>query len=247
MLPSPHQPIQQYDNISTHDRSVNFFGNVYNNGTFFPPQPDAEAIAKFGLCFGAAPQIDPSFFVGRASELNEISRILQPEIVEPKQRQLVLGGIGGIGKTQLAIAYAQRHQQSYDSIFWLNATSLPTLHLSLRSVAGRFIKADSLEILRDEQVLARVHEWLSHKDNTQWLLIFDNYDEPDQWDITKYFPYTAYGSIIITTRLPHHVPFSSDQIHVQSLSDIEESLDILEKRSRRENLRSGKLSLHFLF
>jgi DNA replication protein DnaC len=52
-----------------------------------------------------------------------------------EQRRLILGGMGGIGKTQLAIAYAKRHCGSYESIFWLNAVSEFALKTSLRSMA----------------------------------------------------------------------------------------------------------------
>jgi hypothetical protein len=60
-------------------------------------------------------------FVGRETELQEMENILQPK--SPDRRVLILGGMGGIGKTQLTINYAKQHRDSYSSIFWLNATS----------------------------------------------------------------------------------------------------------------------------
>ena len=39
----------------------------------------------------------------------------------------VLHGLGGIGKTQLAIAYARRYQKSYSAILWLDGKSKDTL------------------------------------------------------------------------------------------------------------------------
>ena len=96
------------------------------------------------------------------------------------------------------------------------------------------------ETLDDQRVLARVHEWLSNTKNSRWLLIFDNYDEPTQFDISQYCPYAAHGSIVITTRLPDQVQLSSDKVRVQPLRDTDESLEILQRRSRRQNVRDSK-------
>ena len=167
-----------------------------------------------------------------------MSRILQPNKPSTEQQRLVLGGMGGIGKTQLAIGYARRHQSCYTSVFWLNATSQLTLHASIRQVAQLLLQAADAGRLDDKQVLVRVLRWLSDRRNTQWLLIFDNYDEPDQYEMNDYCPYAAHGSIIITTRLPDLV--TGQQVRVQPLSDIEESLDILQTRSQRDNIRDGK-------
>ena len=235
------QPYRQYGNTSVSGSGLTIVGDVYTRGALFQPELKPDNIAKFGLCLGSAPQIDPAYFVGRAREIDEISRVLQPETGCAKQRRLILGGMGGVGKTQLSIAYAERHYQSYESIVWLNATSQLTLHADLRLLAGRILPAREVERLTEEQVLARVHEWLSNPSNTQWLVIFDNHDEPDQFSISKYCPFAAHGSVIVTTRLPDNIHLSSHHIRVQPLSDIKESLDILVTRSRRQNIRDGKL------
>jgi NB-ARC domain len=186
---------------------------------------------------GEAPLIDPSLFVGRFSELARMETILQGARCR-EQRRLILGGLGGTGKTQLAIAYAQRHCGSYDSIFWLNAVSEVALRTSLRSMAERLMEPAEYEKLEDEQILLRVRRWLSEMTNSRWLLIFDNYDDPDLFDIQKYYPYTAHGSIIITTRLPDQV--SGTLVQLRSLGHIDESLQVLETRSGRQNLKAGK-------
>jgi NB-ARC domain len=192
---------------------------------------------QLGLHLGEAPLIDPSLFVGRLTELKRMEEILQGTRSR-EQCRLILGGMGGIGKTQLAIAYAQRHCGSYDSIFWLNAVSEVALKTSLRSMAERLIETAKYEKLEDEQILLRVRRWLSETPNTRWLLIFDNYDYPDLFDIRKYYPHTAHGFIIITTRLPDQV--SGKQIQVRPLEHIDESLQVLETRSERQNIKAGK-------
>lgn len=73
-------------------------------------------------------------FVGRTAELGQIAHALRPGELASEQRRLVLGGMGGIGKTQLAIAYVRQHCDSYKSVFWLNATSVQTVKASWKSI-----------------------------------------------------------------------------------------------------------------
>jgi hypothetical protein len=180
------------------------------------------------------------FFVGREAEFRDMESILQRQADSPGliRKVLILGGMGGIGKTQLAITYAKRHRHSYSSVFWLNANAEVTLKNSLRAVANRILPPETVSKLDDGQIWAHVSNWLSKMDNTRWLLIFDNHDDPDQYKITKYYPSVAHGSIIITTRQPDRV--NGEKIKVQSMSKEEESLRVLATRSGRENVMSGK-------
>jgi len=59
-----------------------------------------------------------------------------------------------------------------------------------------------LNQLDDDQLWAQISFWLSKLENSRWLLIFDNYDDPNQYQIEQYYPFVAQGSIIITTRQP---------------------------------------------
>lgn len=64
---------------------------------------------------GQAPYITSELYVARGYELDEITKVLYPDHKVQKQRHLVLDGMGGIGKTQLAIAYAESGRGSYSS------------------------------------------------------------------------------------------------------------------------------------
>lgn len=169
--------------------------------------------------------------------------ILQPrsEDLGASRKVLALGGMGGIGKTQLAITYARQHRTSYTSIFLLDATSELSLKTSLWKVAHRVLPPKTVTELDDEQLCVHVSNWLSEDDNTRWLLIFDNYDDPDQYSVRKYFPTVAHGSVIVTTRLPDRV--TGDKVRVRSLSKEDDGLRILASRSGRDNVESGRKSL----
>ncbi|KAJ5300306.1 uncharacterized protein N7443_005308 [Penicillium atrosanguineum] len=190
-----------------------------------------------GVCLGKAPYIAPELFIGRGSELDEIAEILHPVQELQKHRRLVLGGMGGIGKTRLAIAYAESQFRFYSSVFWLNAASEATLKDSFRSIASLIFDIQDSRLLEGKDTIGRVHQWLSDSTNTQWLLIFDNYDDPDQFEINNYYPHTiSHGAIIVTTRWPDRV--GGNLLHVKPLQDIEDSLAVLRTRSKRENVES---------
>jgi hypothetical protein len=190
-----------------------------------------------GILRGQAPYIASELFIGRTSELNEIARLLHPDCKSQKQRRLVLGGIGGIGKTQLAIAYAESGLGSYSSVFWLNAVSEAALKDSFRSVAGLIFDIEEPEMLKDKEIVRRIHQWLCNPENIGWLLIFDNYDDPAQFRIDHYCPPCSHGAIVVTSRRPDHVAGTS--LHIKPFLNVEDSLAILQTRSKRENVQSG--------
>ena len=179
---------------------------------------------SIGLNLFDAPDITEDLFIGRETEFQDMESILQPQSDSPgsTRKVLILGGMGGIGKTQLAVTYAKRHRASYSSIFWLNATSEATLNTSFRYVAYRTFPPETISKLDDDQIYIYVSNWLSEKDNTRWLLILDNYDDPDQYMVDKQYPFVAHGWVIITTRLPDRL--KGQQIRVRSITKEEDSV-----------------------
>ena len=157
-------------------------------------------------------------FVDRLSDTAELEQCLLPRPYsrQTRRRIFVLYGLGGIGKTQLAVDFARRHQASFSSIFWLDGRSEDRLRQSLASCANRipkgqipdrsknpvFDSADSLSA-----VVADVLDWFGRPDNAHWLLIFDNVDQDHDhgsvtgaYDVRQYLP-GDHGSVLITTRL----------------------------------------------
>ena len=166
---------------------------------------------------------------------------------------VILHGLGGIGKTQLAIEYSRRHKEKYTAIFWLNANDEDSLELSFRDVAQQILQDHpSASMLASVdldgnlgQVLLAVKAWFDLRRNTRWLIIYDNYDNPripgnpdsSAIDVRRYLPRYDHGSIIITTR---SAQVSGQRIHVRKLPSIEEGLEILSNTSGRKGIENSK-------
>ncbi|KAJ5556315.1 hypothetical protein N7494_000230 [Penicillium frequentans] len=143
-------------------------------------------------------------FVGRQDELDN---------TPPSQKVVVLHGLGGIGKTQLAIRFARDHRDHFTAIFWLNGKNLNTLLQSLSSALNRIPgQGWDSKAINDREVEQRARHmlrWLALDGNSRWLIIFDNIDQyspfssaiGDRYDIWEFFPKAYHGSILITSRL----------------------------------------------
>jgi len=190
--------------------------------------------------------------VAREQELEEIHKAISGD---GSRRTVVLHGLGGIGKTQLTVAYAKRHRDSYSAIFWLNIKDEDALKQSFAKVARQILREhpsaswlSNVDIKENfEVVIDAVKAWLSLPSNTRWLMIYDNYDnptvpsntDPGAFDIRKYLPQAYNGSIIITTR-SSEVKIGH-RVRVGKLKDVRESLQILSYVSGRECTIDSKL------
>jgi hypothetical protein len=191
--------------------------------------------------------------VAREQELAEIHRMLRGN-GNGSRRTVVLHGLGGVGKTQLAIAYAKRHRDNYSAIFWLNINDEDSLKQSFAKVAKQIIRGhpsvrylSNVDIKENlDGVVDAVKEWLSLPNNTRWLMIYDNYDNPKlpgntdpvAVNIRKFLPESYQGSVIITTRSPQVE--IGHPIRIRKLGDVRDSVKILSNASRREGLIDGK-------
>ena len=192
----------------------------------------------------AAPEID--YFVGRASELSLIESILLP-LTTAERRTVVLHGLGGIGKSQLAIEFAKKHRSDYTAVLWLNAkteeTSKQSFAANARRLPKNYINQETLYGPQNEEVLGNIlremKAWLDLPGNHRWLLIYDNVDnpkipdneDPDAYDIRLYFPAAHQGSILVTTRWKSLR--LGRLLEVAKLSKDEESISLLEQTSGR--------------
>ena len=129
---------------------------------------------------------------------------VKPEKSSRPRRIVKLGGMGGIGKTQLAVRFAKNFRHCYHSAFWIDAHSAATITQSLRRIAEE-AGLDGPPDMTDDRIKRLVLNWFSNPSNTRWLLLYDNHDTPDDFDIRDSFPSADQGHIFITTRRPHSI------------------------------------------
>ncbi|KAL9063214.1 MAG: hypothetical protein Q9161_009590 [Pseudevernia consocians] len=186
-----------------------------------------------------------SHFVDRDPEMTKIEYNLLP-ISAPNRRKVhILHGLGGIGKTQLALAYIRKHQEAYSSILWLNGNSKDTLLQSLATFLKHVLTRRPLEPLAGrtphapdvEADACAVLKWLALRGNWQWLMVIDNVDrkcqpdneDPQAYDVSSFFPLADHGSLLVTTRLPSLTEVGTST-EVGRL-DLEQALELLCSRS----------------
>lgn len=114
-----------------------------------------------------------------------------------KGQKTALHGLGGIGKTQLAIEYAYRHSASYELIWWIRSEEPSTLASDYAALALE-LNLPEKEEASQAVVVQAVTRWLEH--SNQWLLVFDN--ARDATSIKPYLPRSASGHVLITSRNP---------------------------------------------
>src|SRR4029453_9934286 len=92
-------------------------------------------------------------------------------------------GVGGGGKTSLAVEYAYRQQAAFDVVWWLRAGEPATLLSDFTALAAalRLPESNQTDL---GVVVPAVHRWLA--DHDRWLLVFDNVTRPD--DVTELLP-----------------------------------------------------------
>ena len=204
---------------------------------------------QFAVGLNLASLPEAAQFVAREKELSNVHELLHSH---SNRTCVVFHGLGGIGKTQLAIEYVRRYKERYSAMFWLNANDPDSLQLSFRDVAQQILEyhpstsllagVDSDDL---DQVVYAVKAWLDLQKNTRWLMIYDNYDSPktsgnldrSAVDIRQYLPQSDQGSIIITTRSSR--VSQGRHVYIQKLLDIKESLEILSNMSGREDIAEG--------
>lgn len=187
--PSVHQ--QGDGNINTHkvngDLTIN--QTTINNNASSPLQ--TENPSYFGV-----PSRNNNF-TGREALLKDLHKRLHPE-TEPTTIQVqAISGFGGIGKTQIAIEYAHRYyhdQKVYNCVFWVLADTKSNLDARFADLADKLALLMPQATQQDK--MRAVKNWLATHGN--WLLIFDNADEPKF--LNNLMPTNPQGKVLLTSR-----------------------------------------------
>jgi ankyrin repeat protein/tetratricopeptide (TPR) repeat protein len=143
-----------------------------------------------------------SHFVRRTSLLDQMASELEDNTASKRTRNIVvLHGMGGQGKTQLALEYCRRSQEAHihKVILWIDASSEQTLIRSYGKIVDKL--AGSRVVFPNEQSrVTYLKNFLNHRQDS-WLLVLDNYDAPNTFQSIKdYLPETNLGCLIITSR-----------------------------------------------
>jgi tetratricopeptide (TPR) repeat protein len=136
-------------------------------------------------------------------------------------------GLGGVGKTQLALEYAYRHRGSYDVVWWVRSEEPAQL---ASDYAGLAAPLDLPEKgLADQTAIIRaVRSWLAV--HPAWLLIFDN--APTAQAIYDYLPRGGAGHVLVTSR-DHAWGAVARPVEVSEFSR-HESVEFLRRRTGQE-------------
>lgn len=139
-------------------------------------------------------------FFGRTLEKDALRRSLQPQEDSEGPQVIAIYGIGGVGKTQLALNFANTSMDMYDAVIWLPAGSQARLTQALTDFAiklGLLTAEDTDDDDDDDRSIQKLRDWLNTSGNT-FLLVFDNVK--DHAILEQIWPASSKGTVIITCR-----------------------------------------------
>ncbi|MCW8219151.1 FxSxx-COOH system tetratricopeptide repeat protein, partial [Streptomyces griseolus] len=142
-----------------------------------------------------APPRNPGF-TGRSLVLERMRDQLGGGMAVVLPQPQTLYGLGGVGKTQVALEYVHRFMADYDLVWWISSeqtddviAGLAELAVRLGAQGGDDMAAASKEAV---DLLRR------GVPSDRWLLVFDNADDPER--LRRYFPQGGSGHILVTSR-----------------------------------------------
>lgn len=135
---------------------------------------------------------------GRSSEREKLKNILRPDEKRDELSVVAIYGIGGVGKTQVALEYANTFKDQYDMVAWIPADTQIKIVQAVTRLATKLGLPNTTDGADDDyQSVTKVKDWLNTSDKT-FLLVFDNVEEHQLLD--QIWPSSKRGSIIMTCR-----------------------------------------------
>ncbi|KAF2741633.1 hypothetical protein M011DRAFT_377150, partial [Sporormia fimetaria CBS 119925] len=177
---------------------------------------------SFSVVFRLSEASETSHFVARQAELTAIHQRLNEG---SGRRSVTLHGLGGIGKTQLAIAYTKMHRDEYSAIFWLNIKDEVSVKQSYLQLAK--------QILQDCPSASQLGVFLDDKKQDEVVAAVPGKADAGAVDIGQFLPEAHHGSVIVTRRSSK--VSVGRRLKVGKLEDVRDGLEILSDASHRED------------
>lgn len=171
--------------------------------------------------WGNVPQRNKNF-TGREELLTKLHQGIASDVTAVLPH--ALHGLGGVGKTQVAVEYAHRYRSEYDVVWWIPADQPVLVRSSLAALAPHLGLPPAGT---EESAKAVLNKLGRGEPYSNWLLIFDNADQPE--DINELIP-RGPGHVLITSR-NHRWQGVVDTVPVDVFDRVE-SVEFLTRRVR---------------
>jgi hypothetical protein len=156
---------------------------------------------------GTAPKVFKALsrnarFTGREKDLEQLRDRLRTGRTTavlaggPQSLPVALQGLGGIGKTQLAIEYAYRFRSAYDVVWWIDSDPVTFIDTQLSDLCDELDLGPLPNI--GEKVKALVTALQAGEPHRRWLLIFDNAEDVER--VLEFVPQSEHGHVLVTSR-----------------------------------------------
>ena len=138
-------------------------------------------------------------FTGRVEVLEKIEKALGANSGIAGLTQVRgISGLGGIGKTQTALAFAWRHLgKPYNHVFWVRADTESEIVGAFMEIA-RKLDLPQKDARETDVVVEAVRAWFEQNEN--WLLVLDNVEWDGQEMVGKHVPSRGKGHVLVTSR-----------------------------------------------
>lgn len=165
-----------------------------------------------------------SLFLGREEIFSRLRTQLQSGQTTALSQPQAISGLGGIGKTQIAVEYAYRYYRDYQAVLWARAESAEALVSSYVALA-RLLTLPEQEA-RDQAITVQaVKTWL--QTHRQWLLILDNADDFSL--IPDFLPQIQLGGHLLLTTRAQALGGLANRIEVNTLDQVSGTLLLLRR------------------
>ena len=178
--------------------------------------------AKESVIFGRRPDIADSYYIEREEQVR-----LYNLVKEDPRLRLVLVGMHGCGKSQLASDLAQRcEKQEWSLVAWINAASRESVQSDLVELAQR-LPIDRSDKPSQDQLINRCLDYFKSVNATDRLIVFDNVEDIN--DLTGLVPRGDGLRVVATTTNEYGWKNQSwDQIKIGVFSR-EDSIELYEQ------------------